>query len=83
MLKHYTNVFRENSQEEIEDLLMIGLSASVGAPGDSIEKTGEEIASSGLGIVGIYIDVGDDTREARDIVNSAWTSYFEKHKEFV
>lgn len=81
MLKHYKNVFRDDAQDEIDDLKMIGLEGSIGKPGASDTKSGDEIEASGLGVVGIYVEVGDDERNARDIVNAAWDSYLERNPD--
>ena len=80
MLIHYTNLFREEVNESLEDLEQIGLRPVVGEPGPTELRTSEEIKR--FGIVGIYIDVADtETRNGPLVVREAWTEYFAKHPE--
>lgn len=72
-MKHYTNSFRENAQEMIDDLTMIGVNSIIADPGPSSRMTGEEIKEMGMGIVGIWVDT--EHHDPVEFVNSKWDEW--------
>ncbi len=80
MLKHYSNTYRENVAEELDDLKLIGIKAWEGAPRPSAWCTVAELKE--MGIVGLYIEIPTrDKRNGAAIVNQAWSAYFAKNPE--
>ncbi len=80
MLKHYTNTLEEDAQEGVDQLIEIGLDASVGRPRETEAYCVERL--EGLGVAGIYITVADnETRTGDEIVNEAWNLELQREEK--